>query len=96
MQRINGFFQHLKVGTKLSVGIISIVFLLMAVTLTVVINSYRNNLISSSKKLMARELELITENLDAEMGYMSAMGSEERRVGKECSSPCRSRWSPYH
>ena len=22
--------------------------------------------------------------------------SEERRVGKECSSPCRSRWSPYH
>ena len=23
-------------------------------------------------------------------------GSEERRVGKECSSPCRSRWSPYH
>ena len=25
-----------------------------------------------------------------------ALGSEERRVGKECSSPCRSRWSPYH
>ena len=24
------------------------------------------------------------------------MRSEERRVGKECSSPCRSRWSPYH
>src|SRR3546814_14225687 len=22
--------------------------------------------------------------------------SEERRVGKECGSPCRSRWSPYH
>ena len=22
--------------------------------------------------------------------------SEERRVGKECYSPCRSRWSPYH
>ena len=22
--------------------------------------------------------------------------SEERRVGKECPSPCRSRWSPYH
>src|SRR3546814_11821000 len=21
--------------------------------------------------------------------------SEERRVGKECVSPCRSRWSPY-
>ena len=22
--------------------------------------------------------------------------SEERRVGKECSVTCRSRWSPYH
>src|SRR3546814_9672554 len=27
----------------------------------------------------------------------SAVGrSEERRVGKECVSTCRSRWSPYH
>ena len=22
--------------------------------------------------------------------------SEERRVGKECLTACRSRWSPYH
>src|SRR3546814_14233347 len=27
-------------------------------------------------------------------GY--AARSEERRVGKECVSTCRSRWSPYH
>src|SRR3546814_3153137 len=26
----------------------------------------------------------------------SALRSEERRVGKECVSTCRSRWSPYH
>src|SRR3546814_19737179 len=26
----------------------------------------------------------------------SALRSDERRVGKECVSPCRSRWSPYH
>src|SRR3546814_1904757 len=25
-----------------------------------------------------------------------ASKSEERRVGKECVSTCRSRWSPYH
>src|SRR3546814_3664678 len=25
-----------------------------------------------------------------------AQRSEERRVGKECVSTCRSRWSPYH
>ena len=24
------------------------------------------------------------------------VGSEERRVGKECCALCRSRWSPYH
>src|SRR3546814_11187316 len=28
--------------------------------------------------------------------YISAHRSEERRVGKECVSTCRSRWSPDH
>src|SRR3546814_18396003 len=28
--------------------------------------------------------------------YYSHARSEERRVGKECVSTCRSRWSPYH
>src|SRR3546814_5417256 len=27
---------------------------------------------------------------------MKVERSEERRVGKECVSTCRSRWSPYH
>src|SRR3546814_14128440 len=27
---------------------------------------------------------------------MGGSRSEERRVGKECVSTCRSRWSPYH
>src|SRR3546814_11641711 len=27
---------------------------------------------------------------------VAAKRSEERRVGKECVSTCRSRWSPYH
>src|SRR3546814_11132725 len=30
----------------------------------------------------------------ANSAYMKR--SEERRVGKECVSTCRSRWSPYH
>src|SRR3546814_5996655 len=42
--------------------------------------------------------------IDSLNGYQSAMPeetslilrSEERRVGKECVSTCRSRWSPYH
>ena len=29
-------------------------------------------------------------------GYVRVSRSEERRVGKECTSWCRSRWSPYH
>ena len=32
--------------------------------------------------------------LDA--GLLTENRSEERRVGKECVQPCRSRWSPYH
>ena len=32
----------------------------------------------------------------AEMARRKAYRSEERRVGKECVQPCRSRWSPYH
>src|SRR3546814_8110350 len=28
--------------------------------------------------------------------YVFERRSEERRVGKECVSTCRSRWSPYH
>src|SRR3546814_14761420 len=29
-------------------------------------------------------------------GTAALLRSEERRVGKECVSTCRSRWSPYH
>src|SRR3546814_10478584 len=29
-------------------------------------------------------------------GDVRSHRSEERRVGKECVSTCRSRWSPYH
>ena len=28
--------------------------------------------------------------------FNSLVRSEERRVGKECTIQCRSRWSPYH
>src|SRR3546814_14433616 len=33
---------------------------------------------------------------DAHVERHLAARSEERRVGKECVSTCRSRWSPYH
>src|SRR3546814_13093094 len=34
--------------------------------------------------------------LFAFLGFVAIVRSEERRVGKECVSTCRSRWSPYH
>src|SRR3546814_1100690 len=36
----------------------------------------------------AQDLEALARTIEAR--------SEERRVGKECVSTCRSRWSPYH
>src|SRR3546814_19305950 len=33
---------------------------------------------------------------DPDVASQLNISSEERRVGKECVSTCRSRWSPYH
>src|SRR3546814_14783321 len=47
---------------------------------------------------VAREEELPQPGdwIVREIACLSASRSEERRVGKECVSTCRSRWSPYH
>src|SRR3546814_20726690 len=47
-------------------------------------------------------LQLISHTINAGVGahipvtMCGEMRSEERRVGKECVSTCRSRWSPCH
>src|SRR3546814_14467725 len=38
----------------------------------------------------------MTSPVDFISGDKTGSRSEERRVGKECVSTCRSRWSPYH
>src|SRR3546814_12542469 len=38
----------------------------------------------------------ITELLHEPIDWFAVGRSEERRVGKECGSTCRSRWCPYH
>src|SRR3546814_1095332 len=46
---------------------------------------------------LALDSELLGELVNAGLGHNSPSGrSEESRVGKECVSTCRSRWSPYH
>src|SRR3546814_3209025 len=44
------------------------------------------------------DLVLLLGGDDRRRLQQAALGqrSEERRVGKECVSTCRSRWSPYH
>ena len=37
-----------------------------------------------------------SQAIDAVIVNEAGARSEERRVGKECFVPCRSRWSPYH
>src|SRR3546814_15214478 len=44
------------------------------------------------QKQFEQHARLQTDNVNA----VSLFRSEERRVGKECVSTCRSRWSPYH
>src|SRR3546814_15895163 len=39
---------------------------------------------------------LVEGKIDIALLYVPSQRSEERRVGKECVRPCRSRWSPYH
>src|SRR3546814_3198946 len=54
--------------------------------------------------LQQKELQKFRNELDKETKTGIVYGvpdhsfrrSEERRVGKECVSTCRSRWSPYH
>ena len=43
------------------------------------------------------DCEVVCMELNESLQYKNyEVRSEERRVGKECSEPCRSRWSPYH
>ena len=46
-------------------------------------------------KEVIAEYWLLHESEECE-GLLKLPRSEERRVGKECASMCRSRWSPYH
>ena len=47
------------------------------------------------RAIMDNELEVIREFF-LKRKIDKDIRSEERRVGKECSRLCRSRWSPYH
>src|SRR3546814_17679855 len=41
-------------------------------------------------------ISAVLSGLLLNVALYALLRSEERRVGKECVSPCRSRWSPSH
>ena len=54
------------------------------------------NAFNVSRALVLFVWEVILEWTAAIRAKRLSCRSEERRVGKECTSVCRSRWSPYH
>ena len=58
-------------------------------------NAYRKTL-DESTEISCLMLAHMEPDLQQQFKNVEAYRSEERRVGKECASMCRSRWSPYH
>src|SRR3546814_12039237 len=50
---------------------------------------------SRADNVLLEEGELQSVHVD-EPRFVGDVRSAERRVGKECVSTCRTRWSPYH
>src|SRR3546814_12651963 len=58
---------------------------------------YHVNVISAATHEAPYVLDGLTNHgTDLKIAEHYTDRSEERRVGKECVSTCRSRWSPYH
>src|SRR3546814_15396470 len=50
----------------------------------------------SDKRILVWREQGVGDEIDFSRRYTQIIRSEERRVGKECVSTCRSRWSPWH
>src|SRR3546814_13991274 len=58
------------------------------------IDNVHNRFLHRSGPMPEMAGKCVTDATDQLLG--GCPRSEERRVGKECVSTCRSRWSPYH
>src|SRR3546814_3800601 len=61
-----------------------------------VLNAYGKFAIPAFTPVILNVCLIASAFVDSGSVYALAWRSEERRVGKECVSTCRSRWSPYH
>src|SRR3546814_13073950 len=71
-------------------------FLAVAGTGALMLGSATDALRRSSDRVAEQNVYLGAVNRRLDQLAHQLRGSEERRVGKECVSPCRSRWSPYN
>ena len=56
----------------------------------------RSNAITAAVGVSPSQYNILRILRAAGRGGLSCTEIGERRVGKECYQPCRSRWSPYH
>src|SRR3546814_9544397 len=56
----------------------------------------REREVEAERALIAQAFAAAQLDLALVQALLEPARSEERRVGKECVSTCRSRWSPYH
>ena len=70
---------------------LSVFFLFLFVAQTYATVTYSQQKLFTLNMQGAKVLDVLNKIEDE-----SEFRSEERRVGKECTSWCRSRWSPYH
>src|SRR3546814_19069255 len=66
-----------------------------AETVVVRAETLHDQAVQDLREIEDRDRPLAAKQAGAERDQSHAR-SEERRVGKECVSKCRSRWSPYH
>src|SRR3546814_1728149 len=87
--------RDVKMGVSLGVGyVVFVIFFKQKTAYDMRISDWSSDVCSSDLRLYANSLSNVTATLFMKKPRIR-WRSEERRVGKECVSTCRSRWSPY-
>src|SRR3546814_428983 len=84
------FLMHTQMGHGFSEAIWGVVFIL-ALFVCVIFHEFGHALTAMRYNIQTKDVTVYPIG-----GVATLERSEERSVGKECVSTCRSRWSPYH
>jgi peptide/nickel transport system permease protein len=70
-----------------------VIAVIVGIPLGIISAVHKDRPLDHASRIFSRSVSM---RLLAAVGSLSPIRSEERRVGKECNTLCRSRWSPYH